>query len=134
MLTIEAEGKSKSNANANANDIDPKPKFANTIDFVAASKAWRANKKRVGNMYTYRCVYVHTNGKRCHKAIRSTTTITTTNVGDFDPVREREEACGGTAISMSATAQAQAQAQGATEPNVFCKQHARRKRQPHFVW
>jgi len=37
--------------------------------FDTSSEAWRSNKVRVGPMFTYRCEYIHSNGKRCPKAI-----------------------------------------------------------------
>lgn len=40
------------------------------INFDEASAAWRANKKRlVGGWFAYRCVYIHSSGKHCMKAV-----------------------------------------------------------------
>lgn len=42
------------------------------IDFDAASIAWRANKKKMGNgWFAYKCQYTHSNGKQCSKAVES---------------------------------------------------------------
>ena len=42
------------------------------IDFDAASIAWRANKKKMGNgWFAYKCQYFHSNGKQCSKAVES---------------------------------------------------------------
>jgi hypothetical protein len=42
------------------------------IDFDAASKAWRSNKKHRGKGYfLYICNYIHSNGKRCRRTIYS---------------------------------------------------------------
>ncbi len=39
------------------------------IDFDSASKAWKANKKSVGNgVYVYICENVSMKGKKCNKA------------------------------------------------------------------
>jgi hypothetical protein len=37
--------------------------------FDEATEAWRANKKKIGNMFYYRCCYRHSNGKRCKNPI-----------------------------------------------------------------
>ena len=40
------------------------------IDFDEASAAWRENKKHLGNgWFAYKCVYIHSNGKQCNKAV-----------------------------------------------------------------
>jgi hypothetical protein len=44
------------------------PKYDVSIDFDAASSAWRANKKRRGESY----VYTSKNDKVCGKRVRST--------------------------------------------------------------
>ncbi len=42
------------------------------IDFDAASTAWRANKKYLGNgMFAYRCAYLHSNGKPCRRTVEA---------------------------------------------------------------
>ena len=39
------------------------------INFDEASKAWRLNKKYIGNgMFSYKCQYIHTNNKQCNKS------------------------------------------------------------------
>lgn len=40
------------------------------IDFDAASTAWRANKRYLGNgMFAYRCSYIHSDGKLCKRVV-----------------------------------------------------------------
>lgn len=42
------------------------------IDFDEASKAWRQNKKHIGNgMFVYTCKFIHSNSKPCNKPIYS---------------------------------------------------------------
>jgi len=42
------------------------------IDFDAASKSWRHNKRHMNNGYfVYKCIYVHSNGKRCYRTIET---------------------------------------------------------------
>jgi hypothetical protein len=42
----------------------------NHIDFDDASIAWRANKKTLtGGWFAYVCEYIHSNGKRCNRAV-----------------------------------------------------------------
>ena len=42
------------------------------IDFDAASAAWRENKKPLGGgWFAYRCQYIHTDGKRCNRAVEA---------------------------------------------------------------
>ena len=41
------------------------------IDFDEASKAWRANKKKIGQLFVYICTYIHSNGKRCRRTIEN---------------------------------------------------------------
>ncbi len=43
------------------------------IDFDEASRAWRANKRRIrGGSFVYTCAYVHTNGKCCRHLTEAT--------------------------------------------------------------
>ena len=46
-----------------------KPLYNVDIDFDEASRAWRANKKRIKGMLYYKCCYRHSNGKRCNNII-----------------------------------------------------------------
>lgn len=39
------------------------------INFDEASTAWRTNKKKIGNMFYYKCCYKHSDGKRCKNTI-----------------------------------------------------------------
>lgn len=40
------------------------------FDFDGASRAWRANKRHVGNgMFAYTCAYVHSDGKPCRNIV-----------------------------------------------------------------
>lgn len=42
------------------------------VDFDAASMAWRANKKYLGNgMFAYCCAYIHSNGKPCRRTVEA---------------------------------------------------------------
>ena len=42
------------------------------VDFNAASVAWRANKKYLGNgMFAYCCAYIHGNGKPCRRTVEA---------------------------------------------------------------
>lgn len=42
------------------------------IDFDAASRAWRANKKHLGQgVFAYLCAYVHSDGKRCRGTVEA---------------------------------------------------------------
>ncbi len=36
--------------------------------FDSSSKAWIENKVRIGQMYFYKCKYIHSNGKQCSKS------------------------------------------------------------------
>jgi hypothetical protein len=45
---------------------------ADPIDFDAASRAWRANKKHLGRgVFVYTCAYVHSNGKPCRGTVEA---------------------------------------------------------------
>ena len=46
-----------------------KPLYNVDIDFDEASRAWRANKKKIKGMLYYKCCYRHSNGKRCNNII-----------------------------------------------------------------
>jgi hypothetical protein len=40
------------------------------MNFDEASTYWRKNKINIGNgFFTYRCMYIHNNGKTCGKAV-----------------------------------------------------------------
>lgn len=42
------------------------------IDFDGASKAWRQNKINLGGgQFAYKCLYIHSDGKQCHKPVAS---------------------------------------------------------------
>lgn len=36
--------------------------------FDESSRAWQENKVRCGHSYAYKCLYIHSNKKQCHKA------------------------------------------------------------------
>ena len=46
------------------------PQYAVDIDFDEASRAWKSNKKSIGNgSYKYMCAGVFKNGKKCNRTV-----------------------------------------------------------------
>lgn len=88
--------------------------MAQELDFDEASRAWRANKKRMGQMFVYICTYIHSNGKRCRRTIE--------NCVPANPYQV-----------MSAW-QCETAESDDEKSNVFCKQHKRRCVRDHFSW
>ena len=64
------------------------------MDFDAASAAWRANKRHLGNgMFAYTCAYIHSDGKPCRNIVEAQQQkpLYRTTHPDWDtPVRGRD--------------------------------------------
>jgi hypothetical protein len=58
------------------------------MDFDEASQAWRANKKYLGGgMFAYKCLYIHSNGKQCTKAVGGCVTLRYCGITPSQPLR-----------------------------------------------
>lgn len=62
------------------------------MDFDEASKAWRSNKKHIGNgMFQYICEYIHSDGKKCKKTCYAYLSEKYNINGEFGKIKHKNE-------------------------------------------